>query len=136
MMYYFVDILEYIRQNLRVSCQNRFPETHSVLANLLDFLNEIRVGLWEFWSDILFHWSKKKGSLERLSFYASIKKYITSISVPDHSFFSNSKLKMTSEIYEVNSWAEIFGCGRGRAVKGSLNWVSSLRLLRGFESLF
>ena len=35
--------------------------------------------------------------------------------------FSDSKLKMMSEIYEVNSWVEIFGCGRGRAVKGSIS---------------
>ena len=63
----------------------------------------------------------KKGSLERLSFFASIKKYITSISVPDHSFFSDSKLKMMSEIYEANSWVEIFGCECGRAVKGSMS---------------
>ena len=36
----------------------------------------------------------------------------------DH-FFSDSKLKMMSEIYEVNLWVPIFGCGRGRVVKAS-----------------
>ena len=50
--------------------------------------------------------------------------------------FSDSKLKMMSEIYEANSWVEIFGCGRGRAVKGSISkkpqipahWFESTRL--------
>ena len=35
--------------------------------------------------------------------------------------FSDSKLKMMSEIYVGNSWVQIIGCGRGRAVKGSMS---------------
>ena len=35
--------------------------------------------------------------------------------------FSDSKLRMMSEIYQVNVGVKIFGCGRGRAVKGSIS---------------